>query len=200
MPHGRGATRQFLVAEDYRRGGVKPVGALHAAAQIAAVTDVGPVTAAPQPLRQRKPGFARRVADRNDDDGPQRRWRIATQHGEPFDAARPADTGSLPPAHHADQPVIPAAGDDGALGTEFLSGEFESGMTIIIEAAYQTRIQGIGDFQRVESLPDSAEKRPAILVQILFENGCIGDDFPVALVFGIEYSQGIPLKPFPAIG
>ncbi len=127
------------------------------------------------------------------------RRRLIQQHGEPFDARRPADGRCLRPAERLHQPVIAPARQHGALRAQPVGHELEGGVTIIIEPAHQPVVAGPRDPGRVQP-PGHALEEGARLGG---EEGVdprrgVGDG-PIARILEIEDAQRIALQPGEAV-
>src|SRR5208282_2949920 len=176
------------------------VGALHAAREIAVEAELDGNPAMAEVARDAEGGTFRRRAYRDDRDGPRRERRLARQHGEPLDAARPSHARGRRTAHGLGEPVVTPAGDHGPLRAELVRGELEHRVAVIIESAHDAGVERIVDPGRFKRGLDLCEEGPRRVIEVVEEDRRIGDYALVGLVLRVKHAQGIALEARAAVG
>ena len=97
-----------------------------------------------------------------------------------------------------DQPVVAAAGDDGALRAEPVGHEFERGVAVIIEPAHQPRGALPGDPGGVEPGGDRGEEVARFGGQEVVDHRRAVGDRPVAMILAVEDAQRVLVEPLAA--
>ena len=138
--HLRDAARDVVVAEDDRGARADAVGALHAAAKVAAIRHLGADAGVAQRLQhvERAASAASPIGTTATAAGAA--GGSVQQHGQALDAGGPADRGRGRAAHFLHQAVVAAAAHHRALRAELVGDELERGVAVVVEAAHDARV------------------------------------------------------------
>ena len=126
------------------------------------------------------------IADRDDGDRGRGRRGCVHQHGQALDPGGPADGGGQRAAHFGDQPVVAAAGHDGALGAELGGDELERGVAVVVEAADDARVFPEWDAEADQVLLQLVVEGSGRVGQVGVDGRRVGDDAAVGLVLAVQ--------------
>ena len=121
------------------------------------------------------------------------------QHGEAFDPGGPADRGGHRAAHFGDQPVVAAAGHDGALGAELGGDELERGVAVVVEAADDAGVFPKRDAEADQVFLQLLVERAGGFGEVGVDRRGAGDDAAVGFVLAVEDAHRVAVEPVEAV-
>ena len=115
-------------------------------------------------------------------------------HCEPLDPRSPSDGWCLGSAKGFDEPIIAAARKHRALGAQSIGNEFERGVAIIIESAYQPWRALPCNARSIEARRHLAEKVGGFAGEKFIDGRGAVHDRPVLMGLAVENAQRIALQ------
>ena len=196
--HAHGSGRHFVVADDERERCAAGIGLLHLRLEAAAAgIDHDRLARVAQHLsdarRELRAGFAG-----VDDVGNGRRSGgepgLLQQQDHPLDAHRESAGRRRLAAELLEESVVAPAAGDGPLRAEPVGHPFEHGAIVIVEAAHEAGVDGVGDAMVGEQLPQPVEMRARIGGQALEELRRAFDQILHRRVLAVENAQRIGVQ------
>ena len=96
--------------------------------------------------------------------------------------------------HLRDQAVVTAAGTDGILAAERVGDPLEHRARVVVEAAHQPRIHGVGDAERIEAGAQLREMLLRLGVEVIGEHRRVADDGLRGRMFAVEDAQRVAFE------
>ncbi len=118
---------------------------------------------------------------------------------QPFQTEPEPDPRYLRASAFLYQAVIPSASADRSLGADGIRNDFKYRFGIIVEPAYDHRIDFIVQPRRLQITLRLCKMIPAFLTKIVQHMGHPFQDLAAALVLAVQDAQGIFFIPFPAV-
>ena len=113
-------------------------------------------------------------------------------------AAQPT-AGGHRAAHFGHQPVVAAAGHDGALGAELGGDELEGGVAVVVEAADDARVLAERDAEADQVFLQLLVEAAGGVGQVGVDGRRLGDDAAVGLVLAVEDAHRVAVEPAQAV-